>query len=194
MPTLQSIAELSWRTMFPSGSDETAISKEEFIESAKVEFAYQLLLQYWAQRRQDGSFDIPSYLLRQQEFAVENNQIDISGLDIARSLPNDIWLSCVGDITCGCEYIKSTVNMAQLMCDDDSLGDKKTYFIVGDKIRFPKGTYSNKVPVMYAGKGLDLDGELEIDEALGAIVRQRLLELYGRPVPVDTTNNTNPNV
>lgn len=194
MPTLQSIAELSWRKLFPSPSDETAITKEEFVESAKIEFAYQLLLQYWGQKRQDGSYDIPSYLLRQEDLPVEDDQIDISSLEISRSLPNDIWLSCVGDITCGCEYVKSTVNMTQLMCDDDSLGDKKTYLIVGNRIRFPRGTYSNKIPITYASKGLDLDGELEIDEALGALVRQRLQELYGNPEVVDVTNNTNPNV
>lgn len=195
MVSIQETAELCWLQLNPTPGDETANTKEEFIATAKSTFAYNQLLLAWKEKRDEGSFQVPSYLSTETiPLDVVNNEIDISGFDIMRSLPQEVWLQNIGGINCNCVYIKSTINQSQLLCDDDSLGDNKTYFVIGDKIRFPKGTHSNKLPIIYANNGMQLDGLTMIDDAMASIVRDKLFEIYGGKVaPVDPTNNTNPN-
>lgn len=194
MANLLSIAELAWRTIYPNPGDEGAISREEFLESAKLEYSYQYLLWYWKEKALEGMFDMPGDLATEKEFDVINNEIDISGLDIMSMLSGSQWLVNVGGLTCDCKYIKSTINQTQLLCEDDSMPDEyKPYLVVGKKIKFPKGTHADKITIIYANSGQNTDENIEVDGALGALVRVRLQEIYGRPMPVDKTNNTNPN-
>lgn len=193
--TLFSIAEVAYRQVFQNPGDETPITLQEFIETAKGEYAFQMLLWYWNEKQREGEAVIPSHLLTEKEMEVKNDAIDISSLNIFRNLPNDLWLQKIGDFDCKCQYMKSDVNLTQLLCDDDSAGDDvRPFLVVGKKIKFPKGTHASKLMVLYANSGDEIDGDIEVEDSIGGIVRTRLVEIYlGKSNPEDTTNNTNPN-
>lgn len=196
MANLLEIANLAWEQQFPLATDEVAISRESFISTAKNEYAYQFLLWYWKERGTEGVFNIPGNLSTESDpLPVVDNAIDISKLDILSRLPNDLWLQKIDKLTSDCLYVKSNINQTQLLKDDDSLPDNaKPYLIVGKKIIFPKGTHSDKLTIIYANSGQQVDDNIEVDEAIGALVRQRLNEMYlGKVAPTDKTNNTNPN-
>lgn len=194
MANLNSIAELVWRQLFPDPTVQTKTKKEEVQASAKTEYAYQLWLKLMADKREDGYIEAPSYLLSEVELDVEDNEIDISDLKIMRGLPWEIWLQNLGGINCDCRYVKSTVNLAQVLCDDDSLGDSdKTFYVVGKMIKLPKGAHKDKLPLIYANSGESVDGKIEVDDTIGGIVRRSLFELYGGRIGnADKTNNDNP--
>lgn len=193
MASLNSVAELVWKQLFPDPTVQTKTKKEEVLASAKLEYSYQLWLKLMADKREDGYIDTPSYLLSEKELDVENNEMDISDLKIMRGLPWEIWLVQIGELDCECKYVKSTANLAQVLCDDDSLGDSnKTYYVVGKRIKFPKGTHKNKLPIIYANSGETVDGKIEIDDTVAGIVRRSLFELYGGRIgSTDETNNDN---
>lgn len=193
MSNLKEVAELSWNKVFPAGS-KAPISKEAFIATAKNEFAYQSLLMAWKEKAEDW-FEVPSYLLTEVEKPVTNNEIDISDLKYFKSLPMAQWLQDIGGFGCDCRYIKTTFNLSKLLCEDDSLGDSdKPYYALGKKIVFPKGTHAPKLTITYANMGEDIDGNIEVDEAIASLIRDKLDAIYlGRVPPTDTTNNQNPN-
>ena len=195
MSNLLEICELSWSKIFPKGRESAAVSREEFIATGKSEFAYQQLLMAWKDKRDEGYFNVPSYLLTEKSLNVSDNEIDISGLDILRSLPQEIWLQNIGGLGCKCNYVKSDINITQLLCGDDSASDDtRTYLIVGQKIKFPQGAHVTPLPIIYANSGADVDGKIEVDDAIGALVRRALDEIYGPKGPigvVDETNNQN---
>lgn len=195
MASLFSIANLSFRKCFPNPSDETSLEVEDFIESAKAIYSYQMLLFYWKQRDTEGEFTLPSNLLQESEIEVKDGKADISKLSIFNSLPNDLWLVNVGGLGCGCDYVKSDVNRAQLLCDDDSLSDNaRIYIPVGKEIRFPQGVHKSPIKIIHASLGENIDEDIEIDDALAAVVREKLDEMYlGRTAPEDVTNNSNAN-
>lgn len=192
MANLLSAAELAWKAIFPEGSDETKVKKEQFIADAKLMYANELWLKIMAGKREDGQIEVPSYLLSEKEIDIENNQMDLSQLKIMRSLPWEIWLQNIGGINCECRYVKSTLNLAQVLCDDDSLADSdKTYFVVGKKINFPRGTHKNKLPIIYANGGEKIDDNIEVDDQIAALVRIGLVNLYaGKTGREDKTNNS----
>jgi hypothetical protein len=192
MANLLSIAELAWKQLFPEGSDETKVDKEQFIADSKTEYSYQLWLKILADKREEGQLDIPSYLLTETELEVVDNVIDLKGLKIMRSIPFEAWLQNVGGIDCKCRYVKTTFNLAQVLCDDDSLDDTdKTYYAVGKKIKFPRGVHKSPLPITYANNGEKVDGMIEVDDAVGGLVRRSLIELYaGKVGKEDKTNNS----
>jgi hypothetical protein len=198
MANLKSIAEQAWRQL-GGGTDESRLTFEEVLETAKNEYAWQMLQWVWRTKREDGSFDVPGHLATQsKELPVINNEIDISNLKILKALPDDRWVLNIGGLTCGCRYVKSTVNQSQLMCEDDSLDDTdKTFIVVNNKIIFPRGTHAKKLPIIYTHNGSSIEEPdvIEVEDSIGGIVRQRLIEIYaGKTAPEDKTNNTNPNV
>lgn len=192
MANLLSIAELVWLQLNPSGSDETKIRKEQIIADSKTEYAYQMWLKMMAEKRLNGYVEVPSYLLSEKEFDVVNNEIDITGLKIMRSLDDDTWLRSIGGPGCKCRYVKSSNNLTQLMCGDDSLSDDdKTYYPLGKKIKFPDGAHAKKVTLVYANNGETVDGGIEVDDAIGGMVRRTLVEIYlGKTEKEDVTNNS----
>lgn len=192
---LKSLVESAWLQL-GGGTDESRIKLEAMIEDAKGLYAWEMLQWAWKERREEGFYLIPSHLSTEVELPVENNEIDISSLKMLKYLPQEMYLQNIGGLTCECEYIKTTINQAQLMCDDDSLPDNsKTYLIVGKKIKFPKGAHANKLSIIYANDGTDIDDSLEVEDAMAGVVRVRLIELYaGKTIPEDKTNNTTSNV
>lgn len=190
---LKEMSELYWQKIFPEGS-RAAIPKESFIRMAYAEFAYQSLMMAWKEKA-DDYYEVPSYLLTEIEKEVVNNEMDISDLKVFKSLPMGVWLQRIGDMSCECRYIKSTLNLTQLLCEDDSLPDSdKPYYPLGNKIKFPKGTHKNKLPLIYANMGEDLDGNIEVDEAIASLIGKQLEAIYtGKIVQTDVTNNSNPN-
>jgi hypothetical protein len=193
---IKEIAELAWRQLFPNPNDEVSISKEEFITTAKSEYALQIWIQAKQEKKEEGMYNVPSYLLTETELDVVNNSIDISDLNILFGLPSEIWLQNIGGVGCKCVYVKSTLNQSQLLPDDDGLADTdKTYYALGKKIFFPRGTHAKKVSIIYANNGGDIEDDIEIDDAIGGILRTRLVEIYGGKIgQEDSTNNQNPKV
>lgn len=194
MANLLSIAEETWRQLFPDPTPQTKVKREEMIATAKNEYAYQLWLKLMVDKREDGYIEAPSYLLTEKELDIEDDTMDLSSLKIMRGLPWEIWLQNVGGMNCECKYVKSTVNLSQVLCDDDSLGDSdKTYYVLGKKIKFPRGVHKDKLSIIYANGGENIDGEIEVENTIGGIVRRTLLEIYaGRIGPADKTQNNNP--
>lgn len=195
MASLFTIAELSFRKCFPNPSDDTDLEVEDFIESAKSIYSYQMLLFYWKQRDEEGEFSLPSNLLQESEIDVVDNKADISKLSIFNSLPNNLWLVNVGGFGCACHYVKSDVNKTQLLCGDDSLDDNaRTYVPIGKQIWFPKGVHTSPLKIIHASLGENINEDIEIDDALAAIVRDKLDDMYvGKTPPEDVTNNSNSN-
>lgn len=195
MANLLEIAQVAFDQIYPNAGDETPLDVEHFISTAKTEYSYQMLLLYWKQRNEDGYFEFPAYLLSEKEMDVVDNKIDTSLLKIFRSLPYDLWLQNVGGLNCVCQYVKSSVNSTSLLCDDDSMDDiVRTYIPLSNEIRFPKGTHSKKLTIIYANIGENIDGKIEVEDSIGAIVRTRLIEIYGGKIGTeDVTNNTNGN-
>lgn len=195
MPSLQSIAEVAWRQVFPNPGDETDITKEEFIETARGQYAWEVWRIAKEEKRSEGLYNVPSNLMTSTSLDVKDNKIDLTGLNILRALPNDTWLVNVGGLVTKCKYIASTINTTQLLEDDDSLPeDSKTYLVVGNEIVFPKGVYSTPIPIIFANNGLSLnEEEVEVDDAIGAIIRTKLIDIYSKKGAKDETNNNNAN-
>ena len=133
---LKEIAALSHSQIFPGAGLKAAINVVEFERTAVAEWAYQTLLMAWKEKNDEGYFDVPSYLLTEVEKDVVDGEMDISDLKYFKSLPQEVWLQQIGELNCDCQYVKSTVNLNQLLCNDDSLPDSaKTYYIIGKKIK-----------------------------------------------------------
>jgi hypothetical protein len=195
MANLKSIAQQAYDQLFPRPTDEEAVDLQDFVATAKSIFAYEL----WKKIKEDkllyGECDIPSYLLSEKELEVVDNKMDISSLKIMRSIDQELWLQDIGGPTCECPYVKSTLNLTKILCDDDSLPDhSKTYYPQGKSIIFPNGVHKTPLTIIYANQGEEVNDVIEIDDAIAAIIRVRLIEIYGGKVGVaDTENDTNPN-
>lgn len=181
--------------VYPKPSDRAQMPLETFVQTAKTEYAYQFLLLYWKQRREEGEFEIPGYLLSEESLDVKNDEMDISGLKIFHSLPSDQWLKNIGGINCDCQYIKSSVNQAQVFNGDDTPDDSiRTYYAIKNKIIFPQGVHKSPLSIIYANMGGSIDGKVQVDDAIAGIVRERLIEMYlGKIGKEDKTNNSNSN-
>lgn len=189
--TLKEIAELTHRQLFPTANGRAAVTLPEFVRTAVVEYAYQSLLLAWKDKKEEGVYEVPSYLLKSVEKDVIGNAVDISDLDTFKSLPMEAWLQGVEGN--GCRYIKTTYNNVKILADETSLPNgAKTFYAMENIIKFPKGA-SKTVVITYAGKG-SAKGELDVDDAIAAVVRQRLVDIYGGKTGAkDETNNENTN-
>lgn len=195
MSNLKEIAELSHSQIFPKSGGKAPIDVQEFIRTSINEWAYLTWLAFLNEKNLEGYAEAPSYLLAETDIDIVNNEMDISILKTFKSIPQDQWLVNIGGMNCECKYVKSTANLTQLLCSDDSLpDDTKTYYITGKKIKFPQGTHKNTLPILYASMGDDSHKNVEVDEAIGSQIRDKLNAMYlGRVPPTDVTNNNNPN-
>ena len=198
MGSLQSYAELAWRQVYPNPSDETNISLVEFIETAKGEYAYGVWEQNRLENYQLGENNIPPTLLTEIEIEVKDKVADISHVKAMRSLPNNTWIQQIGEFECkGCRYLIMDLNKYKLLCDDDSRNEfEKIVIVLGKTLRFPDGTFKEdgKVDMVFANLGTELDEELEIDDALGSVIRRKLIDIYSKRSAEDKTNISNGNI
>lgn len=196
MSNLKEVAQLAYDQIFCNPTDEEKVHRVDFYETARLEYAYQFLLWYWKEKALEGWFNIPGNLSSEHELDVVNDEVDISKLDIMSRLPNDMWVQNIGGLTCDCKYIKSNINQTQLLCGDDSMPEEyKPYVIVGKKIKFPKGTHTTPISIIVANSGKSIDDSVEVDDSIAAIVRTRLIQIYGGQMGVeDKSNNSNAEV
>lgn len=192
MANLLSIAELCYRQFFPNPTPQTAQKLDEFIETARGEYAYQTYLMSRAEKRENGEWEVPASLLRQADLDVKDNKADLSTLSIFNSLEHGSWIQSIGSMSEDCKYIRQSANL-NAMLDEDYVGNAKPYLIVGNTALFPMGVHSSKVPIIYASNGEDIPDEINVDDALAGIIRRSLMEIYQLKYPVDVTNNNNSN-
>lgn len=195
MANLLEIAELTYRQIFPNPREKTAITLEEFVATAKVEYAAAMWIYHYEMINVDGFFQMPSDLISETELDVENKRIDVSSLKYLASLPGDLWIQSLGTDECDCKLIKTTIALWNTLCDDDSLPDNVyPYYLSGKSILFPKGVPRSvkKMKILYASMGNDLDENMiEVNDYIASKVRDKLGAIYGKRVPADTTNNQN---
>lgn len=195
MANLKEVAEIAWRIIFPIPNDKTANTLEEFEAQARIQYSSSMWLYRAEMLLLDGFFFMPSFLLTETELEVVDKTIDVSKLDALTSLPNDLWVQNVGGLNCECNYVKTTLSLSQLLCDDDSMSDSDhLYYIVGKKIKFIKEPHKNILPITYANMGTSLDiRNIEVSDYIASKVMDKLLQLYGKRMPADDTNNQNVN-
>lgn len=191
MANLNEVAELACRSIFPN---PTSAQLVVFQRTALYEYSAAVWIYSKEMELIEGFFNLPSELLTEKEMEVKNNEIDLSELNYLNALSNDHWLMDVGGLNCDCRYVKSTLNQEKKLCDDDSIGDAKTYYVVGKKIKFPKGTHKNKIWITYANTGDGLDAaHVEVNDYIASKVREKLHQLYGNRYPEDKTINNSTN-
>lgn len=194
--SIYEIGNLVYLQISGGGSDESIITLEEVITTAKLLYATETLNNARLEKQIDGEYTIPSQLLLEAELEVKGKEADISKLNIERSFPNEAWVQGIGGEDCECKYIKSTLNLSKILCDDDSLPDNvRIFYIVGNKVKFPRGTHAKNITLTYINDGTGLDADdVQVSDAIGGVVRVKLLELYlGRTLQQDVTNNSTPN-
>lgn len=193
MASLNELVQTVYDIVNPLPRAKNSIDIEDYKSAARLEYAAAMWIYRQEQRNLDGQFQMPSDLLTDTELNVVNDEADISGLKFLSALPDDLWIQNLGGINCECKYVKTNINLAQVLCDDESLGSDRRYYVSGKKIKFPDGTHANKIPITYANNGNDVDDDVEVNEYIGSKVRDKLLAVYGKKLPVDVTNNSNPN-
>lgn len=185
---IRTIAELEWLRIYPQ-PQTPAHTLHEFIETAKHEYNRIAWVAAMNEKQQAGTWEMPSELTKVDEVIVKDNQADISGLPILRGLPHDKWLAALMNGTC--IYTKTTMNDHLLMGDED-MGIGERFYIMGNRLQFTDKVKDGTYTIIFAQDGSD-DGHT-IEEANAALVRDALRKIYGQPLPVDKTNNLNPNV
>lgn len=191
MANLLSIAELSWRQVFPDPTAQTQTKKAEFIATAKLEYAWNMWRISKEQKRTEGEWEIPSALLRRGTITVVNDSASLAELKIFRSFDGDTWIGRLGDNDC--KYIRQSLNESKMLSDEDDWGNSLPYIVIGMNIEFPIGARRLTIPIVYATNGEDLEDNIEVDDAIGGLIRNRLVEIYSAKQPVDKTTNNNPN-
>lgn len=193
MANLLEIAQEVYDEVFPNPSPQNAVKFDHVLVVAKSRYAYELWLKSKNDAREDGGWEVPSALWREAEIEVSNNKADISHLKIFRSYDGDAWLGSVGD-GCDCPYVRVSMNLYGVIgCDKEYLGNSLPYTVIGNSIKFHNGAHSKTVPIVYASSGEDMDDNVEIDDAMSALVSDYLWKRFANKLPVDRTNNSNEN-
>lgn len=191
---LNQIAQIAYDQVYPNAEQATSVKVEHFIETAKTRYAYEMFLLSKELKRADGEWNIPDTLLREDTLTIENNEADISALKIFKSFEGGLWIAKLGDFSCDCGYTKHTVNLSNILCDDEYHGNSKPYVPIGKKIKFPFGSHGKTVPIIYASSGEDVEGEIEVDDAIADRVGDYLWKRFTGKLPEDRTVNSNANV
>lgn len=190
MSDLNSIAQINYDVIYPNASAQTSVKVEHFIEEAKSRYAWELFRISKEEKRADGWWEIPSVLWREADIEVVDGKADISALSIFRSFEGDTWIGMIGGEGCGCSYTRQSVNISQMLCEEDYWGNSKPYYVVGQTIRFPGGAHKDTLPIVYASNGEDLQGNIEVDDAIGALVSEYLYKKFSGKFPEDRTANS----
>jgi hypothetical protein len=194
--SLWTISELAFRQIYGEGG-ETKNTLEEFVETAKDEYASQVF-NMWLTLKNDEDLSLLEGLLHQSPYPVQNlpNIIGEDSLYIQLdveifSLPRDLGVFAVH---AGKEKLtKGTFATKNLFASDPG---EKIYYRLGDKLFFPDGfSAPNQKEVMVTFISLDLiDDDLRVPDFLATPIRDKLFNLYGKglELPEDPTDNKNP--
>jgi hypothetical protein len=193
MADLLSISQVIYDQVFPNATAQTSVKVDHVIEEAKIRYAYEMWLRSKISAREDGGWEVPSSLLREADLEIVNNEADISDLKIFRSFDGDMWVQGIGGFNCECTYMRQSVNLSKMLCDDEYLGNAKPYIAVGTKIKFPKGAHAKTIPIIYASSGEDLGDEIQVDDGIGGLVSDYLWKRFTNRLPEDRTNDSNTN-
>lgn len=192
MADLKSIAQVNYDQIYPNATSQTSVKVEHLIEEAKTRYAWELFKIGKETKRADGEWEIPSDLWREANIEVEDNEADLSGLNIFRSFEGDSWVGNIGGLGSDCKYMRLTLNLSQAF-DDEYLGNSRSYIVVGEKIKFPQGAHKSPLPIIYATNGGDLDEEIQVDDAVGALVSDYLFKKFSGKLPEDRSADSNTN-
>ena len=193
MSNLKEIAQVNYDQIYPNATAQTSVKVEHFISEALTRYAWEMFRISKEVKRSEGEWEIPSALLRRANIDVVDNVADISSLNIFRSFEGDSWISNIGGLDGECSYIRQTVNIASMLLDDEFLGNSKPYTVIGNSIEFPKGSHKKTIPIIYASNGSDLDDEIEVDDAIGALVSEYIYKKFSGKFPEDRTQDSNSN-
>lgn len=193
MASLLSISEVVYDQVFPNATPQTSVKVDHVIEEAKLRYAFEMWLRSKELARLEGEWEVPSALLRDATVKVENNEADISALKIFRSFEGDSWIQSIGEIGCDCSYVRHSMNVSKMLCDDEYLGNSKPYIPLAKKIKFPKGAHQKELPIVYASSGEDIEGDVEIDDGIAALVSDYLFKRFANRLPEDRTVDANTN-
>lgn len=192
MADLKTIAQVNYDQIYPNATSQTSIKVEHLIEEAKLRYAWELFRISKETKRTDGEWEIPSDLWREANIAITNREADVSSLNIFRSLEGDTWIGNIGGINSDCQFIRLSMNMRQSF-DDDYSGNAIPYVVIGTKIKFIKSVPGKSLPIIYASNGTDLDDEINVDDAIGALVSDYLFKKFSGRLPEDRTADSNTN-
>lgn len=193
MAGLKEITEVVYNQVYPNAEANTAIQLEHMLVVAKSRYAHEMFIISKELKRSEGEWEIPDSLLREATLDVVNDEADISLLKIFKSL-DGLWIARVGDYGCDCGYTKHSVNLSNILCDDEYHGNSKPYVPVGKKIKFPFGAHGKTVPITYGSNGEDIDDEIECDDVIGDRVGDYLWKRFSGKLPADRTLNSNENL
>lgn len=193
MADLKSISQVCYDQVYPNATAQTSVKVEHFIEEAKVRYAWEMYRISKETKRAEGEWEIPSALFRQTNLTIKDNVADISDLQIFRSFDGDIWIGNIGGIGSECNYIRQSVNISNMLLDDEYIGNGHPYIVVGQSIMFPKGTHKQTIPIIYASNGEDADDKIAVDDAIGALVSDYLYKRFAGKLPEDRSADSNTN-
>lgn len=192
--SLWTIAELAWRQINPGGKDEAKNTLEEFVETAKDEYA-SAAFSLWIELRNETDFSIIEQLLTRKKYEVKE---DINGLytDLETTImdfPRDLGLFKVVPPKQD-PLTKTTLGTYDLFKEDTG---EKTYYRISKQIFYPDGFEIPTKEVMITLVSSDfIDEEIEIPDTLASRVRDAVLKKYlsTNQIQQDETNNKNANV
>lgn len=190
MASIQEISQLNYDAIYPNATAQTSVKVEHFIVEAKLRYCWEMFRLSKELKRADGEWEIPSSLWREADIEIKDDKADISLLNIFRSFDGDTWIGNIGGFDCDCNYIRQTVNLSQILCDSDYWGNGKPYYVVGKTIKFPAGTHSKTLPITYASDGTDLDDDIIVDDAIGALISEYLYKKFSGKFVEDRTANS----
>lgn len=200
MQSLNSVAEVAYRRVYPGAPADAPHTLQEFMETAKQKYGY-LQWKFYFDGKQDPDFTFVEILLKTKKLKVEKDEDDklFAKLeDEVLDLPRDAGVYVVKPLkaACGGNLVKTTIAAMDLYCHVKR--SKKRYYRQGDKIFFPDGFKCvdvEKVEVTVLSIG-DLDGDdVLISEAMADLVREGVVAAYMSTSnrPEDKTADRNPN-
>ena len=197
MKSIRLIAELAWRQLNPNPSEEVANLKEEYIETAKNEFAGLAWIQYMGARK-EGDKAVFEGLLRRKVYLPQESeeglflQLDEDVID----LPNDEGIRMVAAVAKGVRPLtKARAESLNLFQDDPG---EKVFYRLQRKIFFPYGLNvqgKTSVAVLMVSAGAIGEDDLLIPAHMAADIHGALINKYGptKGVPSNVTNDSNAN-
>jgi hypothetical protein len=195
--SLWTIAELAWRQINPGGSDEAKNTLEEYVETAKDEFA-NILYQSYKAGQGDADYSLLEAFLQTKLYELKE---DADGLYVELdvdviNLPNDMGVWQVRPKGRKTQPLTKTTAISRNLFDNDPT-EVRSYYREGRLIRFPDGVDCPGATAMKVTLATmdDMEDKNEVPEGFATPIRNALLQKYGGTisVPSNDTNNQNAN-